>query len=117
GGDGQMQGIVACCAGLSLLDHVLQAWLKSRDITHYMQPDATLFQLNNLLFQRLHEQPHQDGNFFLGATPVFRAESKKGQIFDAPLAACLNHFAYSLDTTHMACCPGQKSLGCPTAIS
>src|SRR5690606_20369104 len=82
-----------------------------------VQPDPLLFKFPHLLFKRLHEQTHQHGHFFFGASPVFGTEGKERQIFDAALTAGFDNPTYRLNTTHMAGRTRKKALGRPTSVT
>jgi hypothetical protein len=63
------------------------------------------------------EEVHQDGDFVVGAAPVFTRERKQREVGDAALDAGADDAAHGFDAAPMPRNPGQASLPRPTPIA
>ncbi len=72
---------------------------------------------SNFGAQGLHEELHQEGDFFLGTPPVFRTEGKNREVLDPPVQAVANHFLEEFDAFHMAGDAGHQALARPTPVA
>src|SRR5690606_18753852 len=95
----------------------LQTRFKRRNITHDVQAHALRAQFVDFFFERLHEQPHEQRDFFLRPPPDLGTERKQCQVAHASAATRFDHPSYRLHAAGVAGRTRQKALRGPAPVA
>nr|GEU28237.1 hypothetical protein [Tanacetum cinerariifolium] len=117
GADGDGQARVVGGLALGAGNHGAQLVVKAGQVAHHAQADIIGVHLGHFALERRHEQAHQQRHLFFGAAPVFRAEGKQGQVFDAAIDARLDHLADGFHPFDVPCHARQEAFGGPAAVA
>ena len=117
GGDGQGQAGVAAGEVFGFVDQLDQLGAEARQVTYYAKAHVVFVQFDDLALQRQRKQIHQHRHFLFRAPPVFRAESKQGEVVDTLFGARLDDFAHGFHAAFVPRNARQKAFFRPASIA
>src|SRR5690606_25927593 len=87
------------------------------DVAHHPQSHTLLIEFVHFSFEGLHKQAHEQGNLFLGTSPVLGTEGKQGAVAHPSPPTGLDHATHRLYPTHMSRGTRQETLSRPTTVA
>src|SRR5512139_832872 len=117
GGHGKGEARVVARQRLGIADQGLDALGKTRQFTNDPEANVVFVEPRNLVFQRAHEQFHQQADFFLRAPPVFGTEREYREMGHPTLGAGADHSAQRLNPLAMPRHTRHQPVFCPAPIA